>query len=590
MSKSKRLICWLCALLIFSLAACSPAVDQIPNNGTEPTPTATGSNQDEIGPTAQSTQPGAVPATAPGDSSAADALLNTQWRLVSIGAPGSETPLPVGADLTLEFQTEGLAAGSGGCNSFGADYAVQGDSLVFSQLISTMMACTDSNLMDLEQRYFKALQSSGKFEQSDEGLTIHYDQDAGSLNFIPLTDQPTPTPDATGLCSTTAVTSDPAWSLCSSLAYGFEFQFPTGGTLSDNTAASARIDLPFTPGTNLTEKYLQLDVQENASPCSSPLAAGYDPGTVPTEPATFNGLQFTKQGGHDAGAGNRYDLTAYSIDQGGTCLSLSFVLHSFVPELKPTPPPVYDPAAELAVFMEIMNTFVWPEAQTTPVPTASQPTQEPQRIEFAAGATSAAESGHLDASGSALYVLRALQGQTMTVELTFSQGQASLSVWGADGSVLMSDHSEASSFQGSLPASQDYYIQLKGRPDGPTDYQLIVTVPPLEPNTPTASPQTIHFASGTTSATVIGQLSASGSDLYRLYALAGQTMRLDLSASQGQAILVVWGEDGTVLQTNHTEVTHLERQLPASQYYFIQVEGYPDGPTDYSLQVTIPPV
>ena len=382
MSKSKRLICWLCALLIFSLAACSPAVDQIPNNGTEPTPTATGSNQDEIGPTAQSTQPGAVPATAPGNSSAADALLNTQWRLVSIGAPGSETPLPVGADLTLEFQTEGLAAGSGGCNSFGADYAVQGDSLVFSQLISTMMACTDSNLMDLEQRYFKALQSSGKFEQGDEGLTIHYDQDPGSLNFIPLTNQPTPTPDATGLCSTTAVTSDPAWSLCSSLAYGFEFQFPTGGTLSENTAASARIDLPFTPGTNLTEKYLQLDLQENASPCSSPLAAGYDPGTVPTEPATFNGLQFTKQGGHDAGAGNRYDLTAYSIDQGGTCLSLSFVLHSFVPELKPTPPPVYDPAAELAVFMEIMNTFVWPEAQTTPVPTASQPNQEPQRIEF----------------------------------------------------------------------------------------------------------------------------------------------------------------------------------------------------------------
>ena len=41
------------------------------------------------------------------------------------------------------------------------------------------------------------------------------------------------------------------------------------------------------------------------------------------------------------------------------------------------------------------------------------------------------------------------------------------------------------------------------------------------------------------------------------------SMRLDMSASQGQAILVVWGEDGTVLQTNHTEVTHLERQLPA---------------------------
>jgi len=45
--------------------------------------------------------------------------------------------------------------------------------------------------------------------------------------------------------------------------------------------------------------------------------------------------------------------------------------------------------------------------------------------------------------------------------------------------VLISDHAEATRFSGELPATQDYYIHVRGRPEGPTRYDLVVSIPPL---------------------------------------------------------------------------------------------------------------
>ena len=66
----------------------------------------------------------------------------------------------------------------------------------------------------------------------------------------------------------------------------------------------------------------------------------------------------------------------------------------------------------------------------------------------------------------------------LNIDMTFTEGRAILAVWGADGDVLLSDHAEAPTFQGVLPTTQDYYILLKGRPDGSTSYTMTVTIPP----------------------------------------------------------------------------------------------------------------
>jgi len=81
-------------------------------------------------------------------------------------------------------------------------------------------------------------------------------------------------------------------------------------------------------------------------------------------------------------------------------------------------------------------------------------------------------------SGMDSYVLKAMQGQTMGVTLTASQGAAILVIWGADGTVLISDHADATSWNGELPFTQDYNIDVKGSPDSATTYTLWVVIPP----------------------------------------------------------------------------------------------------------------
>lgn len=173
----------------------------------------------------------------------------------------------------------------------------------------------------------------------------------------------------------------------------------------------------------------------------------------------------------------------------------------------------------------------------------------------------------------------------MSIDLTFTEGRAILVVWGADGNVLLSDHAEASSFQQALPTTQDYYIQVHGRPDGNTSYSMTVSIPQAA-----TRGTRIEFAPGATSATVTGQLGSGGSEQYVVQGSAGQTMSVDLTFTQGNAILVVWGADGNVLLTDHAEVSHFQGILPSTQDYFITVKGQPGGATTYSLTVTIPPL
>jgi heat shock protein HslJ len=100
-----------------------------------------------------------------------------------MGTAGAETPVIEGSTVTLEFQTDGQAGGSAGCNSYGGGYQVQGDTLSFDQLNSTLMACVDEAMMQQETEYFQALQSTGRFELADNQLTIWYDGGQSALNF-----------------------------------------------------------------------------------------------------------------------------------------------------------------------------------------------------------------------------------------------------------------------------------------------------------------------------------------------------------------------------------------------------------------------
>ncbi len=156
--------------------------------------------------------------------------------------------------------------------------------------------------------------------------------------------------------------------------YGFQFLYPDQGQLvAGSTDNYARINLPFVQGTNLREKYLEVIVAENANPCQSPLATSSILQT--SETVIINGLSFLKQTGGDGAAGNLYQWVAYSISRDNVCVSLDFILHSLNPGNFPTPSPIFDYAAESAIFGQIVSFYTWltltPTTTPTSVPTAT---------------------------------------------------------------------------------------------------------------------------------------------------------------------------------------------------------------------------
>lgn len=101
----------------------------------------------------------------------------------------------------------------------------------------------------------------------------------------------------------------------------------------------------------------------------------------------------------------------------------------------------------------------------------------------------------------------------------------------------------------------------------------------------------IQFAPGSIFAQEFGSLPAFGRDRYVLRAAANQVMTVNLRITSGAgALLIIWGEDGTVFVTDHAVTTYWQDKLPLTQDYYITVVASPDGPVNYTLEVTIPPL
>jgi putative lipoprotein len=112
----------------------------------------------------------ATPSAGAGDAGAAASgtLVGTSWRLEDLLGRG----VAENAEATLEFPEEGRVAGKGSCNRFFGPAEIAGQSIKFSHLGSTMMACPEP-IMNQEREYFKALESAERFEVQGSVLKIY---------------------------------------------------------------------------------------------------------------------------------------------------------------------------------------------------------------------------------------------------------------------------------------------------------------------------------------------------------------------------------------------------------------------------------
>ena len=110
---------------------------------------------------------------------------------------------------------------------------------------------------------------------------------------------------------------------------------------------------------------------------------------------------------------------------------------------------------------------------TLPAPT---PAPTLTRIRFAAGAISSSVQGTLTSPARTQYVLRALQGQQMTVEIISKDNKANFAVQGVtDGQPLKRLENESRKWTGQLPSNQDYLLTV-ATPSGSTVYTLVITI------------------------------------------------------------------------------------------------------------------
>jgi heat shock protein HslJ/uncharacterized protein YraI len=114
-------------------------------------------------------------------------LAGTSWQLSSLNG---RLPL-ADTTVTLEFGTDGIVAGSDGCNRFTTGYTQDGAALTITQpAASTMMACPDP-VMAQAAAYMAALTSVTGFTASDNQLSL-LAGDQIVATFVPATAEATP--------------------------------------------------------------------------------------------------------------------------------------------------------------------------------------------------------------------------------------------------------------------------------------------------------------------------------------------------------------------------------------------------------------
>jgi hypothetical protein len=100
----------------------------------------------------------------------------------------------------------------------------------------------------------------------------------------------------------------------------------------------------------------------------------------------------------------------------------------------------------------------------------------PHRVSFARGAISATVWGNVAAGASNSYVVRALNGQTMTAALSGQSTGAWLEIYGlSDGQFLVRSSGQATQWTGRLPATQDYIVKVVST-GAHTSYNLSLTI------------------------------------------------------------------------------------------------------------------
>ena len=101
---------------------------------------------------------------------AASPSLAGEWGLVSYGSASNPTPADPNIETSIMFDAEKIS-GKVGCNQFNGGYTLEESNIVFSQFISTKMACI-GNASVQESAVLSVFAGAATFSLNGDTLTI----------------------------------------------------------------------------------------------------------------------------------------------------------------------------------------------------------------------------------------------------------------------------------------------------------------------------------------------------------------------------------------------------------------------------------
>lgn len=219
-------------------------------------------------------------------------------------------------------------------------------------------------------------------------------------------------------------------------------------------------------------------------------------------------------------------------------------------------------------------------ATQSPPTATSQPAatnaSESGRISLLTGATQGVVSGHVNANQTLTYTAGAAQNQVLIAMLSSPSGTAVMEIVGADGDELLEASKGWTSFRTLLPKTQDYIFRVIGGSSG-QDFTLsvIFAVP-------------VQFASGADRVTYEGQTAGGYAVTYTVYARKNQDLHVEVNTDPHDAALTIWGfDDGTPYARAQNGVTDFDLDLPATQYYIIEVVPQGGRVIQYELEIEV---
>lgn len=228
-----------------------------------------------------------------------------------------------------------------------------------------------------------------------------------------------------------------------------------------------------------------------------------------------------------------------------------------------------------------------PTAPLTPTAGSGSSEENPIRIAFEPGETSAEIQATIAARAMQVYVLHAQQGQQMSVEITSPNQDVLLSVVGQDGTPLKRYQNGPPRWAAQLPATQDYFLHAVSVGQA-TSYTLRVSIEPP----PAQTRERVEFQPGATSATRSGVLSGGGVKEYELRGLAGQTMHVQTVGFNAPVEFTLTSPNGETwsgeLQPSDVYIFTVQVILPHNGDYVVRLSVPQDtGATRYDVIFTI---